>query len=110
MKNGKQILSEKLLNHNRFWSYAVQARVSIPDEVLIEKTLLYLDLNDINLLFELFPFEKIKQVWRERLAIQGDYYRRINRFLAWKYFKVKEPDKYLKTIVTQHINKLKCKD
>jgi hypothetical protein len=110
MKNEKQILSKKLLNQNRFWSYAVQPKAPIIDDVLIEKTLLYLDLDDINRLFKLFPFAKIKQVWRERLAVQGDYYRRINRFLAWKYFNNKEPDKYLKTVGTQHINKLKCKD
>ncbi|MDR1784127.1 MAG: hypothetical protein LBR13_07710 [Dysgonamonadaceae bacterium] len=110
MKTGQQILSNKLLNQHRFWSYDVQPNTKIPDDVLIEKTLLYLDLDEINLLFKLFPSAKIKQVWRERLAIQGDYYRRINRFLAWKYFNIKDPDKYLKTVVTQHINKIKCKD
>jgi hypothetical protein len=110
MKNEKQILSKKLISQNRFWSYDVQSNTQIADDILIEKTLLYLDLSDINLLFKLFSFAKIKRVWRERLAIQGDYYRRINRFLAWKYFDIKQPDKYLKTVVTQHINKLKCKD
>jgi hypothetical protein len=110
MNDGKKILSQKLIAQNRFWSYEIKPDTMIPDEVLIEKTLLYLDLDDIDCLFKLFPSAKIKQVWKERLAIQGDYYRRINRFLAWKYFGVKQPDQYLKRIETQHINQLKCKD
>ncbi|MDR2841250.1 MAG: hypothetical protein LBV75_08370 [Paludibacter sp.] len=108
MKNEREILSKKLIRQNSFWSYDVQPSAVVPDDMLIEKTLLYLDLSDIDLLFKMFSYAKIKQVWRERLAIQGDYYRRINRFLAWKYFDVKDPDKYLKTIETKHINKLLC--
>jgi hypothetical protein len=110
VKNGKKILNQKLIHQNRFWTYNIQPNMLVPDDILIEKTLLYLDINDIDLLFQLFPYKKIKQVWRERLAVQGDYFYNINRFLAWMYFGIKQPDKYLKTAVTQHINKLKCKD
>jgi len=78
----------------------------IPDDILIEKTLIYLDLDDINQLFKLFPPKKIKQIWRDRLVIQGDYYYRLNKLLAWMYFDVKNPERYIKTTIRRHINQL----
>ena len=48
----REILRKKLLAFNRFWSFKVPQE--IPDDVLIEKTLIYLDLVDINRLFTLF--------------------------------------------------------
>lgn len=100
-----QLLSKLITNH-RFWSYDMQKAVDIPDEILIEKTLIYLDIDDINLLFQAFPYKKIKQVWLERLVIQGDYYASLNRLLAWMYFNIKNPDRYLKTIEYKHLKSL----
>ena len=100
----KQLISKLVLN-NRFWSYDLQKLNDVPDEVLIEKTLIYLDIDDINLLFKIYPYQKIKQVWLEQIAIQGDYYRRLNRLLAWMYFDVKNPDSYLKRVENKHLNK-----
>ncbi|MDP2334984.1 MAG: hypothetical protein Q8N05_00750 [Bacteroidota bacterium] len=107
MNIDKEILSKKLIERNCFWSYKMRQDTPIPDDILIEKTLIYLDLDDINKLFKLFPNRKIKQVWRNRLVIQGDYYRSLNKLLAWLYFDIKNPDKYIKTAVSQHVNKLK---
>lgn len=107
MNIDKEILSKKLIERNNFWSYKMQHDTHIPDDILIEKTLIYLDIDDINKLFELFPYRKIKQVWRNRLVIQGDYYRSLNKLLAWMYFDIKNPDLYMKNCVTQHINKFK---
>lgn len=72
MDNIKQILSQKLIDRNRFWSFNMSADREIPDDILIEKSLIYLDIEDINQLFSLFPAQKIKQVWRERLVVQGE--------------------------------------
>ncbi len=105
MNIDKQILSKKLIERNSFWSYKMRQDTTIPDDILIEKTLIYLDIDDINKLFNLFPNRKIKQVWRNRLVIQGDYYRRLNKLLAWMYFDIKNPDRYIKRIVSQHVNK-----
>ena len=80
--------------------------MEIPDDILIEKTLIYLDVEDINRLFMIYPSKKIKSVWRERLIIQGEYYYKLNRLLAWLYFGIKNPDKYLKKTINQHLNKL----
>ncbi len=97
MKPQEQLIS-KLVLKKRFWSYDLSKGAVIPDDVLIEKTLIYLDIEDINLLFKLYPYKKIKQVWLERLAIQGPFFARLNKLLAWMYFGIKNPDKYLKRI------------
>ena len=94
----KEQLIEKLLKHHSFWSFDLQHLPEINDDILIEKTLVYLDIEDINMLFKIFPHKKIKQVWLERLSVQGNYYARLNNFLAWMYFDIKQPEKYLKRI------------
>ena len=104
MNNNREILSQKLIQRNSFWS--VKLPQEIPDDVLIEKTLIYLDLEDINQLFRLFSLKKIKQVWRSRLVTQGDYYYTLNKLLAWMYFGIKNPDRYIKTTITKHIKHL----
>lgn len=104
MNNDKEILRQKLIERNSFWSVKVPQEIS--DDILIEKTLIYLDLEDINRLFTLFPLKKIKQTWRDRIVIQGEYYHSLNKLLAWMYFDVKNPDRYIKTIITKHIKQL----
>ena len=108
MKNQseKNQLIVRLLDQKRFWSYGMQDVVEVPDEILIEKTLLYLDIDDINLLFWLFPARKIKQVWLNRLVVQGDYYGRLNKFLAWMYFDIKKQESYLKRMENRHLKNL----
>ena len=96
----------KLKAENCFWSYSEDSVKNIPDEILIEKTLVYLDLPEIEALFLLFPYKKIKKVWREQMVPQGDYLYTLNRFLAWYYFHVKRPDQYLKAMTTRHFNKM----
>lgn len=46
------------MDEKAFWSYQVDEISSVPNEVLIEKTLVYLDLNEINALFDLYPMNK----------------------------------------------------
>mgnify|MGYP000037290200 CR=1 FL=1 len=41
--------------------------------MLIEKTLLHLDLEEISQLFLVYPFKKIKQVWLDYLIPQEEY-------------------------------------
>ena len=107
MNNDKEILSKKLIDRNSFWSFKMSLDTPIPDDILIEKTLIYLDIEDINKLFAIFPYKRIKQVWRNRMVIQGDYYRSLNKLLAWMYFDIKNPDKYIKSSVTLHVNKFR---
>lgn len=104
--NIRKELFQKLKEENAFWSYNMEGVEEINDRMLIVKTLVHLDLDEIDKLFKIFSFEKVKKVWREELAISGEYYHTLNRFLAWWYFKIKEPDRYLKWVETRHINSL----
>ena len=74
-------------------------------ESIIEKTLVYLDLDEIKVLFELYGKQMVKHVWLERLVPQGDYLFTLNSFFAWFYFRVKNPDMYIKSIETRILNR-----
>ena len=106
----KQSIREHLCNElvakNAFWSYDVKSYDIIPDEELIEKCFTVLDIPDIDLMFELYPRKYIKQVWRERMAIQGEYMQMLNIMIAMYYFGIKEPEKYRTRVEQQHINKI----
>ena len=103
----KRFLLKKLKRKHAFWSYDASKinYKNIPDEILIAKTLFHLDMEDINLLFCYYKADFIKKAWREELAPQGDYMRNLNKFIAWYYFGIKNPNKYLKTIETKFINR-----
>lgn len=87
----KQDLLMKLKQEHCFWSYNESSIKDIPDDILIEKTLLHLDLDEINQLFQIYPFKKIKQVWLDYFVPQEEYLYTLNRFFAWYYFKAKKP-------------------
>ena len=99
-------LCDRLVKCNAFWSYDVKSYDAIPDEEIIEKCFMMLDMNDIELMFELYPRKRIRQVWQERMAIQGEYMKMLNVMISMYYFGIKEPEKYLEKIERQHINKL----
>lgn len=99
-------ICEQLTAKNAFWSYNIKSFDTIPDEELIEKCFTTLDIDDINLMFELYPRKQIQQVWRKRMAIQGEYMQRLNILIAMYYFDIKEPEKYLAKVEKQHINNL----
>lgn len=54
----KQELLSKLKQEHCFWSYDEASIKDIPDDMLIEKTLLHLDLDEINQLFLIYPLKK----------------------------------------------------
>ena len=102
----REHLCDKLVAKNAFWSYDVESYEAIPDEELIEKCFTVLDMPDIDLMFELYPRKRIQQVWRERMAIQGEYMQMLNIMIAMYYFGIKEPEKYLARVEQQHINRI----
>ena len=106
----KQQTSEDILHklkaENCFWSYDKDSIKDVPDDILIEKTLVYLDLPEIDALFSIFPFQKVKKVWLKHLVPQGEYLYTLNRFLAWYYFHIKRPDAYLKSMETRYLNRM----
>ena len=104
--NVREQLFRKLKEENCFWSYDVSKMKSISDEALIEHVMLYLDIDDINQLFPLFGYKKVKRVWLDRVAPQGEMFRQFNILYAWYYFGAKRPEAYVKSIKTRHINRL----
>ncbi|MBR4363512.1 MAG: hypothetical protein IKP33_01080 [Prevotella sp.] len=102
----KKQLFRKLKKENCLWSYDVSKMKSISDESLIEHVLLYLDIDDINKLFPLFGYKKVKRVWLDRVAPQGAMFRPFNILYAWYYFGAKRPEAYVKSIETRHMNRL----
>ena len=105
-KSIRQHLCDQLIARNAFWSYDVKSPDDIPDEELIEKTFTILDMDDIALMFEIFPLKFIRKVWQERMAIQGDYMRMLNIMIAMYYFGIKQPEKYLSRLEHRHIRNI----
>lgn len=99
-------LLTKLKSNNCFWSYEPSSWDRATDDQIIEKTLIHLDLPEIDQLFMLYGKQHVKRVWLDSLIPQGDYYRTLNRFFAWYYFGVKHPDSYLKAQETRYFNRL----
>ena len=104
----KTFLLDKLKEEKAFWSYDQSSVTldSVSDELIIALTLRHLDLEEINLLYEIYSPKTIKEAWKNQLVPEGDYLRTLNRFIAWFYFNIKNPDRYLKTLETRHLNKL----
>ena len=94
---------------NAFWSYRASdiSKKTISDELFIEKSLVHLNIDDLKKLFLLFPYKKIKEVWKNQLCIQEPYYHELNTMLAYLYFDIKNPDRYLKTISKKNIKSIK---
>lgn len=73
--------------------------------MLVELVMLHLDLDDINLLFQIYPREQVKQARLRNLVAQGERYDTLNSFLACYYFDVKQPQRYVKSMATRLFNK-----
>lgn len=104
----KSLLFNKLKKENAFWSYDPKSvsEENICDDQFIALTMRYLDLDEIQLLFSIFSYKKIKNAWKSILVPEGEYLYTLNRFFAWYYFKAKKPDSYLKSIETRRLNSL----
>jgi hypothetical protein len=94
MYKSKQILFEKLRKKNAFWSY--KDSNDVDDEIFIEKVMLLLDIDDINILYKIYDQEFLKEVWEDRILRQEPYYHGLNRFFAWFYFGINDPDEFIR--------------
>jgi len=104
----RQSLFRKLKRENAFWSYQPESVTlrNCDDETLIYKTLVHLDINEIDLLFRIYDKAKIQEVWERELCIQGNFYRRLNKFLACYYFNIEDPKKYIRKIERRHLKSI----
>lgn len=106
--NSKQIRKrlEKKLIVKSFWSYNKSSIVVIPDEVLIEKVLLHLDIEDVQALFYLFPKKDIKKVWQDLVLPRDPLYRNINKLYAFMFFNIEDPDRYIRHYKNKYIKSI----
>jgi hypothetical protein len=98
-------LIEKLQQQHCLWSYESDSVQDIPDDMLVELVMLYLDIEEINLLFKLLPYKTVKRAWIENVVAQGERYYNLNYFFAWYYFHAKRPRSYVKAMATRQLNK-----
>jgi hypothetical protein len=107
MKRERDILKvqlvDKLIMNRVFWSYADIKSDDISDDILIEKVLIYLDIEDINSLFLIFPYKTIREIWIKEILIQDPFYHSLNLLLAFLYFHIKSPEKYIQKIIHRNI-------
>ena len=101
----KQELISHLKKANAFRSYQADAIMDVPDDILVEFVMLHLDLDDIDKLFEIFPYKFIKKAWIENVVVLGDRHYELNKFFAWYYFGMKKPGAYVKSMETRVLNK-----
>jgi hypothetical protein len=98
----RNLLKQELTEQRAFWSYKNPGPELIPDDILIEKTLINLDIEDINKLFLVFPKGKIKKIWNEKIVINDEQFHSMNLFFALLYFKIKNPEDHLKKCLNKH--------
>lgn len=101
----KKELIRRLKKTNAFWSYRQDSIKDVPDHILVELVMLHLDLDDIDKLFQLYPYQLVKKLWIENVVAQGEMYYVLNKFFAWYYFKMKKPGAYVKAMATRELNK-----
>ena len=101
-KDIRDLLNQELIDQRVLWSYKNPEHNLIPDDILIEKTLINLDIEDINKLFLIFPKRKIREIWNNRIVINDAQFHSMNLLLALLYFKIKNPDIYLKRCLYKH--------
>ena len=101
----KPYLIEKLKQEHCLWSYDNNSVHDMPDDMLIELVMLYLDIDEINMLFSIFSYKKMKRAWIENMVAQGERYYNLNYFFAWYYFHAKRPRSYVKSMATRQLNK-----
>lgn len=98
----RNLLNQELAKQRAFWSYKNPEPELIPDDILIEKTLINLDIEDINKLFLVFPKRKIKKIWNEKIVINDEQFHSMNLLFAFLYFKIKNPEDHLKRCLNKH--------
>ncbi len=102
----RKSLCSKLLANKAFWSYSDVSEEMISNEDLIEKTFIHLDMDDIKLLFELFPLRFVRKVWEDRMAGQGAYLYSLNMMIAQYYFSIRHPKVFLRRKELEQVKKM----
>lgn len=91
----KQDLTQYLYEIGALWSYKINSDTVLPDRELIAKSLTYLELEDMWMLWDIYSEEYIRKVWEEDMLPQNEAYMGItNRIVAYVLFHVKDYETY----------------
>jgi hypothetical protein len=103
INTNKNILFERLLSTNAFWSLQKNnlSVDMINDDLLIETIFIHGDVEDLIMLFNLFDFEKLINVWHTKLISDNRYYK-LNYFLATCFFKITNVNDYIRKYALQN--------
>jgi len=93
----REYLFEELKANHTLWSYdkSNMTASSLTDELMIETVLMHLDLDNIDMLFLLFPKKLIKEVWKWNVCALEPRYHSSNILFATIYFNIKNPQRYV---------------
>ena len=77
----KKNLIDKLKKRNLFWSYDQNSVGKTIDSEVIQKVMLYGDIDELSALLSLYPISRLKQEW-SKLFIENTQYKRESVFVA----------------------------
>jgi len=98
-------LIRKLRAEKAFW-YSNPLNQDISDKELIEKVLMYLDIDDIDTLFTIFPKKMIKDLWKELIIPEGPAYHKVNILYAFFYFDISDPERYIRDAIRKRLKSI----
>jgi hypothetical protein len=76
-------------------SYARDRWHSLGDNVIIEGALLRAPIEVKLFLLEVYPLEKIKAVWSDRVVMQDEWFHDVNIWVAENVFKESNPEQFV---------------
>lgn len=92
---------DHIFQQNWLWSYNPQAKDQLSDTIIIEHSLLFGDVEDLQLLFVLYDDSDIRATWLERLVPQTRY-RKLNTYLAKFFFHIDNADEFINNHIIEY--------
>jgi hypothetical protein len=84
---------QNLKDKNIFWSYDKKSRIT--DSIVIEHTLVYADVDDIQQLFKIYGYDEVREVWEKSVIPDARYYK-LNYYLGLIFFEIKNIESFIK--------------
>lgn len=93
----KKALTQYLDDMGALWSYRIGLDTILSDVELIVKSLTYLELEEMDLLFDIFPYETVRDVWIKEM-LPSEYDIILNKILAYLIFEVDNFNEFRKDV------------
>jgi len=81
----KHLLIKKLRNKNLLWNYAKDSKIN--DEIIVEKVLKYLDVEEILSLFKIYQKDFLIKVWEKTMGTD-ERFKKLNFYLEKVIFDI----------------------